>query len=119
MVQQAQGQLASKGLKATHQRLVILAALLERHDHPTADRLYAMLHPAHPSLGLATVYKTLEALAAAGLIHRVESADGLMRYDARQENHHHIYCENTHEIIDFHDPELEELITAFFKKGNQ
>lgn len=41
-----------------------------------------------------------------------------MRYDARMEAHNHIYCTNTGEIIDFHDPELEGLIRNYLTKKN-
>lgn len=108
--------LAQKKLKATPQRMVILAALAGRQDHPTAEVLYTAVHAQLPGLSLGTVYSTLETLVLHGLAKRVPVAAGAMRYDACTHSHHHIYCENTAEIMDFHDPELEGLIRSHLEK---
>ena len=39
-----------------------------------------------------------------------------MRYDGLTDNHNHIYCTNTKEIIDFRDDELKKIISDFFDK---
>ena len=70
----------------------------------------------NPSLSLATVYSTLETFTGKGLVNKVPVKDGVMRYDAHTDAHHHIYCTNTKEIIDFEDDELNELIKEFLKK---
>ena len=108
--------LAEKGLKATPQRIIILSALLARLDHPTAEALYAEVQTQLPGLSLGTVYSTLETFVQNALAKRVPVAEGSMRYDACTDNHHHIYCTNTSEILDFHDPELEQLIREHLEK---
>ena len=50
--------LRSQGFKVTPQRIAIYDALRGHHDHPTAEMLYHTLRPEHPSMSLATVYKT-------------------------------------------------------------
>ena len=90
-------------LKATHQRIVILEAIIDCMTHPTADLIYEKLKPGNPSISLATVYKTLETFVQAGLISKVSTTEGMMRYDANLSNHGHIYCHNTDEIIDYYD----------------
>ena len=109
-------QLLSVKLKATHQRMVILEAVLDCRVHPTVDVLYEQLKPGNPSISLATVYKTLETFVQAGLISKVATTEGQMRYDSNMSNHGHIYCFNTDEIIDFYDEELNRVIIEFFKK---
>jgi Fur family transcriptional regulator, peroxide stress response regulator len=110
--------LAQKGLKATPQRRLILAALLARHDHPTAEALYTELLPQLPGLSLGTVYSTLETLVRNELARRVPVAEGSMRYDGHTGSHHHIYCSATAQIRDYHDPELDLLIHRHLaKKG--
>ncbi len=110
--------LTSAGLKGTHQRIVIYDTLLTLGHHPTAEEIYARIKPGNPSISLGTIYKTLEAFVSKGLIHRVLTADGLMRYDARTDAHSHIYCVNTREIVDFTDPELHQWIEDNFRHKN-
>lgn len=110
--------LTSVGLKSTHQRIVIYDALLALGHHPTAEEVYARIKPGNPSISLGTIYKTLEALVDNHLIRKVFTDDGLMRYDARTDAHSHIYCINTHEIVDFTDPELHQWIEDYFKHKN-
>ncbi len=86
--------------------------------HPTAEEVYQQLKPENPSISLGTVYKTLDTFVAAHLILRVRSEESGKRYDANIAAHSHIYCSNTREIIDFEDDELEQLLTAFFRKRN-
>ena len=108
--------LAGSGLKATHQRMVILQTLKDSKEHPSAEVIHERLKISHPTISLGTVYKTLETFVDSGLINRVNTSQGNMRYDGLTEQHDHIYCTNTNEIIDFKDQELSEMITEFFKK---
>lgn len=109
-------QLLSVKLKATHQRIVILDAVNDCMTHPTVDSIYEKLKPENPSISLATVYKTLETFVQAGLISKVATTEGMMRYDPNLSNHGHIYCHNTDEIIDYYDEDLNKVIVDFFKK---
>ena len=108
--------LVGVGLKATQQRLVILHAICNSKKHPTAEDIYDAVKTNNPSLSLATIYSALETFTSKGLINKVPVKDGAMRYDAHTAAHHHIYCTNTKEIIDFEDDELNELIKEFLKK---
>ena len=108
--------LLDAGLKATHQRIVVYNALIGVKTHPSADAIYEILHPNNPSISLATVYNTLDTLVDAGLAKRVLSGKGPVRYDARIDNHHHLICSNTKEIIDFYDEELNSLIKNYLEK---
>ncbi len=109
--------LTESGFKATHQRIVVLEAVTELHGHhPTAEEVYQKLNPANPTISLGTVYKTLDTFAEAELIKRVLTEEGGKRYDTCTTTHSHIYCSNTREIIDFEDPELENLLRDFFSK---
>ncbi len=118
-LQELRQRLIDGGLKATHQRIVVYEAVMALHGcHPMAEDVYQRLKPANPSISLGTVYKTLDTFADTGLIRRVLSQDGGKRYDANTDAHSHIYCSNTKEIVDFEDSELDDLLTAFFKKRN-
>lgn len=108
--------LTSAGLKVTHQRLVILGTVLDMDNHPSAEKIYNSLKSNHPSLSLATVYKTLETFVTKDLIKRVSTPEGYKRYDPNLANHGHIYCTKTGDIYDFYDEELDALIIDFFRK---
>jgi len=105
--------LKNAGLKATQQRIVILSTLYEHLDHPSSEEVYNHVKKVNPSISLGTVYKTLESLVDAGLIHKVATSDGLMRYDGETTAHNHIYITNTNEIIDFEDDSLTKLINRY------
>lgn len=107
--------LSGAGLKATQQRLVIYQCLIASEKHPTAEEIFELVRPANPSISLGTVYKTLETLVESQLAQKVPVSEKKMRYDARMEAHHHIYCTNTGEIIDFQDKELEAIIQTYLE----
>jgi len=108
--------LIAADLKATHQRLVIYEALLAEMSHPTVELLYDKIKRKNPSLSLGTVHKTLDTLVTAGLVKRVSSTDKIKRFDANLEKHNHIYLENTQEIMDYHDEDLQELVINYLAK---
>lgn len=111
--------LSGVGLKATQQRMVVYQALLSTMNlHPTAEKIYEVVRPQNPSISLGTVYKTLDTLVSNGLASKVASDAGFMRYDANMDQHSHIYCSNTQEIIDYHDDELDQLIQQYFERKN-
>lgn len=96
------GALRRVGLRATPQRLAVLAAL-EALPHPDADSVWAAVQQSHPSMSLATVYNTLERLGEAGLIQALRVGER-RRYDPRPDPHYHLYCRNCHALVDI-DPE--------------
>ena len=108
--------LLSANLKATHQRLVIYEALLKEMSHPTVEFLYEKVKKQNPTLSLGTVHKTLDVLVEAGLVKRVSSTDQIKRFDANLEKHNHIYLENSKEIIDYQDEELQQLVMEYLAK---
>lgn len=107
--------IADAGLKITVQRLMVLKAVFTIGFHPTAEQVYDVVRQNNPTISLATVYKNLESMVNAGLLKRVWCEDGHKRFDAREEDHAHIHCTNTKEIVDFHDEELNNMIINYFK----
>lgn len=73
------------------QRECILAAVMQCHDHPTADEVYARIKPDNPKLSLGTVYRNLNMLAESGKIHKLELS-GADRFDGIMEDHLHLVC---------------------------
>jgi len=108
--------LAEKGIKVTTQRLIIYQAILELHNHPTAEEIYNKLFEKYPSVSLSTVYNTLELFVRNDIIKTVKTDNGIIRYDAILEPHHHLYCTNTNKICDYYNEELNQLLKDFFEK---
>lgn len=111
----AKQKLTETGLKATQQRMVILAAVQESKNHPSPEAVYEKVRVSNPSISLGTVYNTLDTFVEKGLIQTVLAKNGLKRYDGRLGNHNHIHCVNTNEILDFEDEELNDLVLEFLK----
>ncbi len=94
--------LARAGLRPTRQRLALAALLVgDGHDrHVTAESLYGAALEHGESVSLATVYNTLRAFCAAGLVQEV-TVDGTRSYfDTRIDDHPHFYWEDTAELTD-------------------
>lgn len=108
--------LKERGLRVTPQRLAVFEAVDLLHDHPTAEEVSQFIRRKHPDIALGTVYKTLETLAERDILKRVKTDSGLLRYDAVNDNHHHIYCAVCDKIEDYYDSELTEMIYSYFQK---
>ena len=81
------------GERVTRQRLVVADALEAVGRQLTAQELYERLRRRDPTIGRATVFRTLEALVAAGVARRLEQDGHVYGYVAcRPEHHHHLAC---------------------------
>ena len=86
--------LAAAGERVTRQRLLVADALAAHGRQITAQDLYDRLRRREPRLGRATVFRTLEALVAAGVARRLEQDGHVYGYVAcRPEHHHHLACD--------------------------
>lgn len=109
--------LAGKGLKITMQRLIIFEVLLQFKKHPSAERVIQEVKSHHPNISPGTIYKTLELFVNNGLIHKVKTEKGRMRYDPDVNHHHHIYLTDSDQIMDYRDKELDQLLSDYFSKN--
>lgn len=94
--------LAEGGLRPTRQRVALATLLVGdgQSRHVTAESLYAAAQAAGEAVSLATVYNTLRAFCAAGLVHEI-TVDGSKSYfDTRIDDHPHFYWEDRGELTD-------------------
>ncbi|GAB4167980.1 MAG: Fur family transcriptional regulator [Calditrichia bacterium] len=98
-----------KGYNVTFQRVAIYKILLQHRDHPSAEQIYNEIKQEHPTISLATVYKTLDTLNELGLIHKVNPLYDTARYETQMHAHHHLICLRCHDIVDISTDELGEL----------
>ncbi len=100
-----------RGLRMTGQRRVIAGVLENAHEsHPDVEALHQLVTEIDPGISIATVYRTVKLFEESGILLRYEFADGRARYEkADREHHDHLIDMNTGEVIEFCDPEIEEL----------
>ena len=100
----------AKSLRMTDQRRVVARVIGAAHDHPDVEELYLRAARVDPRISLATVYRTVKFLEAAGILEKLEFGDGRARYeDAERDHHDHLIDVNTGQVIEFVDPEIEAL----------
>ncbi|MEM6619552.1 MAG: Fur family transcriptional regulator [Pseudomonadota bacterium] len=100
----------ARGLRMTDQRRTVAQVLEESDDHPDVDTLHARAVASDPRISIATVYRTVKLFEEAGILDRHEFGDGRARYeDAERDHHDHLIDLQTGEVIEFVDPEIEEL----------
>ncbi len=91
--------LRQAGLRVTPQRLAIAYEVLTQR-HPTAAEVYDAVRVQFPTMGLATVYATLNTMSRSGLLTPVPLADAV-RFDANVSPHANLICVTCGDIIDF------------------
>ena len=101
-----------RGLKATHQRDVIVDTFFKITSHISVDELYAEIRKREPSIGFATVYRTLKLLKESGLAREWNFGDGHARYEHVRdinEHHDHLICVQCGAIEEFEEDRIEQL----------
>ncbi|KNZ40446.1 Fur family transcriptional regulator [Acetobacterium bakii] len=104
------------GLKATPQRISVLKVLSAMTSHPSADMLMDTLEDQGYVMSVGTIYNILETFSEKGLILKLKDNQEVMRFDANTKFHVHIYNDTNNGISDFFDPELEVLLSDYFKE---
>ena len=105
-----QSRLREVGLRVTRQRVAVLAALLESEDHPTADEMLSRARHHDDSISLATAYRSLAVLEAAGLVRRLALESGPARYEMRPAtDHDHLLDVVTGKLTELVSLELDAL----------
>ena len=65
----------------TAPREAILSVLNKTSKHLSAEDVYMAVHKIYPTVGLTTVYRTLELLVHMGLVFKFDFGDGRARYE--------------------------------------
>ena len=102
--------IARNGLNITRQRMKIADIFLDIPGHSTLDDAYAAVSAIDPSIGQATVYRTLKLLCDAGLVRELHFSNEKARYESANAtvHHDHLLCEKCGKLTEFIDPDIEE-----------
>ena len=87
-----QHMLREASLRVTKPRLAVLGAVAA-HPHADTDAVIRAVRTELPEVSHQTVYDSLNALTAAGLVRRIQPTGSVARYESRVgDNHHHVVC---------------------------
>jgi Fur family ferric uptake transcriptional regulator len=102
-----------QGVRWTGPRDEVFNVLVSTPQHLTAKDIFATLRKTNPEIGLTTIYRTLDLLDRAGLVRRVSTQSGEVRFEYRRgdqsDHHHHLLCTACSKIVNYRDFENEEL----------
>ena len=103
--------LRQRDYKITRQRRTIIGAIIDTREHLTPNAIYERVRLEHPSIGLVTIYRTLEMLTELGLICETHAGGSCRSYLMRRPSghHHHLICSDCGKVIDFTNCDLGEL----------
>lgn len=103
--------ITSRGRRLTKQRVIVAQALAAERQAASAQELYEHLHRGHPRLGLATIYRALEAQVEAGMATRLERSGHVSAYVACvSEHHHHLVCTRCQRVEDVDETILRPVL---------
>ncbi len=105
--------ITARGRRLTAQRVVVAEALARERRAVSAQELHRRLHARHPRLGLATVYRALEAQVESGMATRLERPGHEHAYVACDpEHHHHLVCVRCERVEDLSEDVLGSMLRA-------
>jgi Fur family ferric uptake transcriptional regulator len=88
------------GLRVTAARVALLETVRDG-DHLDVETIASGVRDRIGHVSLQAVYDALHALSAAGLVRRIELADGPARFERRVgDNHHHVVCRSCGAVAD-------------------
>jgi len=100
--------MASVGIRTTRQRTAVAEALTELDDFRSTQEIHEYLKGRGDSVGLATVYRTLQTLSAASDVDVILREDGEAVYRLCSDtHHHHLVCRECGFTVEVEGPAVE------------
>ncbi len=94
--------------RPTRQRAAVEALLVDIDDFMSAQDLHARLRAQGQTEGLATVYRTLQAMATDGDVDMMRTDDGEAVYRrCSTGHHHHLVCRSCGRTVEVEGPAVE------------
>ena len=104
--------LRSSGIRPTKQRLIICKMLFDRENtfHFTISYLNNIIKKnSSEKISLATIYNTVHAFKKNGYLKEILINSDKSYFDTNVSNHHHFLNENTNELIDLEDSNIDNI----------
>ncbi|WP_249666174.1 Fur family transcriptional regulator [Nocardioides faecalis] len=100
-------------LRPTRQRIAITEALREAADFQSAQEIHDSLRQSGEKVGLATVYRTLQAMADAGDVDVRHNPAGEATYRrCSASHHHHLVCRSCGRTVEVTSTAVERWANA-------
>ena len=97
--------------RRTRQRAEIRAAVEALDGFATSQEIHDRMRHEGSAVGLATVYRTLTAMASAGELDAIRTPEGQVAYrTCSPGHHHHLVCRSCGRTEEITLPGLEELV---------
>ena len=95
----------------TQQRESIASVLFNSEEHLSVEDIEALLRADDVRVGKATVYRTLDVLAKAGLVVEHDFGEGFKRYEpySAMSHHEHLVCVDCGRVIEFTSERIERM----------
>ena len=104
---------AASPQRRTRQRAAVQDVLAELHEFRTAQQIHDELRRRGDSIGLTTVYRTLQALAESDELDALRTADGETAYRRCSDgHHHHLVCRSCGRTVEVSGPAVERWASA-------
>ena len=101
------------GRRSTRQRAAVNDILGELAEFRTAQQLHDELRQQGNSVGLTTVYRTLQALADSGDVDVIRTGEGEAAYRrCSTGHHHHLVCRSCGRAVEVSGPVVEHWANA-------
>ena len=95
--------------RSTRQRRAVQELLDHLDEFSSAQEIHARLRDKGSTIGLTTVYRTLQSLALAGQVDVLRPDDGEARYRrCTTEHHHHLVCRECGRTLEVDSPAVEQ-----------
>ena len=104
--------LRETGLRPTKQRVKICKVLFDREKtfHFTINDLVKRISEEfNEKISLATIYNTVHAFEKKGYLKEISINSDKSYFDTNTSVHHHFYDEDTHELIDCNENDIESI----------
>ncbi len=111
--------LASRNLRLTSQRRLIVDTAFSTDRHFTAEELLEWSRRRDKSVSRATVYRTLPLLTESGLVREIDFGKDYRIYDpnyADHPRHNHIICLDCQNIVEFESEKLDQLLNKISQR---
>ncbi|MBO8153879.1 Fur family transcriptional regulator [Thermovirga sp.] len=93
------------GFRVTSQRKTIIEILLKNlGKHLNVKELLSIAQEEDPTIGIATIYRTVDLLTGLGLLNMINLEEGFSRFEVPDEQmHFHFYCKSCGKVVHLPD----------------
>jgi Fur family transcriptional regulator, ferric uptake regulator len=113
--------LQQRGYRLTNPRRVIVETVLAFDHAFSAEDTVRKVDSVDPSVGRATVFRTLDVLTQLGVLDRLHSPDGCHSYVqgmGRDAHYHHLVCSSCGTVVPFEGCNIEDMLEELQRNTN-